>query len=197
MNYVLLALTAQCWQVIHRPPPKVVTHSTGGELYNIMLRELRSVGAPTWMSAELEAPTKFTVFAFVLDQGPDNQWVVKFIRSLLSGRLRVAMMTVWCFLHQYHLIVKNVVAFLDAFRWTSPAAVDTAYFHGISSISNCWRMPGNPAKVYNKTCELFGDVAGASYAKKVPGRALRGRLPESTNLSHFSDLVARLGPWSP
>ena len=45
---------------------RVVT-STSSELYNMMLRELQSVGCPNWLSAEHDA-SQMVIYAFVMDK---------------------------------------------------------------------------------------------------------------------------------
>ena len=163
---------------------RVVT-STSSELYNMMLRELQSVGCPHWLSAEHDA-SRTVVYAFVMDQGPDNQGATRFIKQLLVDKPSTMMLTVWCFMHQYHLIVKNLLVMLDKHRW-SGSPINTEYFSLLSAVSNCWRSPGNPTKIYNKTCEKFGDLAGKLYAKTVPGKAVRGRWGSIDNLEALLD----------
>ena len=74
----------------------------------------------------------------VMDQGPDNQAVVKVIRSLLASRIHVSLVVVWCFMHQYHIAVKNVLSVLDTWSW-SDTQLSPPYFNGLATISNCWR----------------------------------------------------------
>ena len=149
---------------------KKVLYSTSSELYNIMLRELACVGCPHWMSCQLE-DSATNIFAFTLDQGPDNQGLVKFIKSLLVGKPSTMMLVTWCFMHQSHLIVKNALTLLDKCKWWSTDDLGKLdYFSAVSAIANCWRTPGNPMKIYEKGCCLFGDIAGKQYAKLIPGR---------------------------
>jgi hypothetical protein len=152
-----------------------VVYGTGSELYNIILKELASVGCRDWMSPALDSNSAVSVFAFVLDQGPDNQAATRFIRSLLVEKLNVMIVVVWCFTHQYHIIVKNMLLILNSWTWTEAASPASPYFAGLATVSNCWRSPGHPIKIYEKTCQLFGDPAGLEFAKKLPSKAVRGR----------------------
>ena len=115
-----------------------VVYGTGTELYNIILKELRSVGCPDWFSEAFDPNRSITTFAMVMDQGPDNQAVVKIIRSLLASRIHVSLVVVWCFMHQYHIAVKNMLLVLDTWSW-SDTQLSPPYFNGLATISNCWR----------------------------------------------------------
>ena len=87
-------------------------HGTAAELYNLMLREMSSVGAPSWMSCRLQERAT-NIFLFTLDQGPDNQGCMKFIKELLVGKPHTMMMITWCMMHQCQLNVKAALAILD------------------------------------------------------------------------------------
>ena len=173
-----------------------VVSSTSSELYNMIIKELSSVGCPDWLSPVWAAPPEsdggplveppVVVYGFSLDQGPDNQGMVKMVQSMLAQVPRVMMLVVYCCLHQYHLVVKNVLAFLDSFSFDD-APFTTQYFSGISAVSNCWRSPGHPVKIRDKACELLGDLAGMSIAGKVPGRAQRGRWGSIDNFEALID----------
>jgi hypothetical protein len=153
-----------------------VHHGTGSELYAIMAHELKSVGCPTWEAPELQSEHCASVFALVLDHGPDNQAATKMIRATLVDKPRVLFVVVWCFFHQYHLIVKNLLLVLDRWSWTG-AEYSTPYFNGLATIANCWRSPGHPTKIYDTACSMFGAPVANSTAKKMPPRAVRGRRP--------------------
>jgi len=115
-----------------------VVYGTGPELYNIILKELHSVGCPDWLSEAFDPRNSITIFACVMDQGPDNQAVVKIIRSQLVTRIHVGLVVVWCFMHQYHIAVKNLLLVLDAWSWSN-TQISPVYFAGLATISNCWR----------------------------------------------------------
>lgn len=76
---------------------------TSDELYNIMRRECESTGCPDWMAAgagdaDTSAGTaSVSVYAFVMDQGPDNQGVTTHISALLCSEPQKMMIVVWCF----------------------------------------------------------------------------------------------------
>ena len=63
------------------PDIQPVKLGTGRELYSIMLKELRGVGINMWL-----VPHDGVVcWGLALDHGPDNDWVVGFITSLLDN----------------------------------------------------------------------------------------------------------------
>lgn len=57
-------------------------------------------------------------FNFGLDKGPDCQGVEGRVRHALSGVTHVSCTTIFCFLHQIHLIVKCSLGDLDAVSWS-------------------------------------------------------------------------------
>jgi hypothetical protein len=55
------------------------------------------------------------------------------------------------------------------------------------------RSTGHPIKIFEAACSLFGDMAGVEFAKKVPGRAMRGR--PCSNYYIESYIINALGCW--
>lgn len=94
-----------------------VTAGTSDELYNIMRREFESIGCPDWVAAgagdagSSAGTPSVSVYAFVMDQGPHNQRVTKHISALLRSEPQKMMIVVWCFFHQYHIIVNSGMLF--------------------------------------------------------------------------------------
>ena len=157
----------------------LVSFGTGEETYSIMLKEFDSLGATSWEKAAAECATdahKLCIFAFALDNGPDNQGATRRVRTALEGHDRVMFATTWCVFHQYHLAIKSMLVVLDKSKWSPPAdALPTTYFSGVSSVSNSWRAPGIARKIYLAGAAAFGDVAALQRCKKIPGRVLRER----------------------
>ena len=79
-----------------------------------MLKEIRGVCINMWL-----VPHDGVVcWGLALDHGPDNDWVVGFITSLLDKDLFTWCCGVWCFFHQYHFIVKAMISVLDSFTFS-------------------------------------------------------------------------------
>jgi hypothetical protein len=109
------------------PNLMVVSHGTGAELYNIMLREFKSVSIESWShsiaraslaadaaSASVEGAVdeveeELEAFGFALDKGPDNTSAIKMIQSATELCPMVLMFVVWCFLHQYQIAVRSTL----------------------------------------------------------------------------------------
>jgi hypothetical protein len=153
---------------------QVVRAGTGVELYNTMIRELRSVGIHDWIIMGLEE-TSITMLLFALDKGPDNQLAIKLIRNNVAAFPLLFIGIVWCFFHQWNLIIKSMLDLIDGFEWSDGFRFKVSYTAGLGTITNTWRSPGNPLKVYGEACKRFGPEAGRLYAKKVPGRFVKQR----------------------
>ena len=123
-----------------------VVQGTGAELYNIVLKEFASVGCKTWDDRAREFASKnfpgMSVFVCTLDKGPDNQGLCKLMTNSLTTCPNVMCWFIYCFLHQYHLIVKTVLQILDDFEWDEPD-YQSKYFSGIATVANTWRSPGH------------------------------------------------------
>ena len=155
---------------------QVVDSGSGKELYFNVLREFKSVGAPSWESRSAEShttPNRFSLYACGLDKGPDCQLFSRLLRSAIVPAVNVACCTVWCFFHQFHLGYKSHIAFMEGFVWKD--VNHPAKFHGgIATIANVWRSHGFPRKLEKVVAKKFGEEAAERVAKR-PGRALRGR----------------------
>ena len=185
-------LSFEALVVYNRALPDIqpVKLGTGRELYSIMLKELRGVGINMWL-----VPHDGVVcMGLALDHGPDNDWVVGFITSLLGKDLFTWCCGVWCFFHQYHLIVKAMISVLDSFTF-SERDFDSSYFSAVATIANTWRTPGNPRKILDAACQQFGDSAGVQHAKRFPGRAKRGRWGSIDSVEELLDSGGHVLAW--
>ena len=161
---------------------QILSEKTGENLRALILRQMRQVGCPTWVqrAQELqreifEASERVSVYVFVLDNGGDNQLATRLIRKEVSARDRIMMITVWCFVHQYQLVVKRLLADLNAWTWPDRHWGETSYTTGVSAISNAWRSSGNHCKIVACGARLYGPVVAQRYLSKIPGRVLAGR----------------------
>ena len=133
------------------------------------------IGCPTWKSRLAPAtPNLFTIFGFSLDSGTDNIGAVKRIASLAEGGEHIAIISAFCFLHQYHLVAKSFLLQLDAFKFTGDPE-KTTYVSAVATIANVWRSPGVANMLRSKAAQLFGDGVAAHVCGKTPGRAIRTR----------------------
>jgi hypothetical protein len=151
---------------------QTVKAGTAAELYGMALREMDSVGCPTWPSrcadsmraeaslanqtlAELATCTilpLLTMYIFGFDQGSENGKFTKMACSALSNSVYTMMTVVWCLSHQSHIIVRCLLEYLDAFDWSVFLDDDTDelevweslphYTLLVSNFSSCWRSPG-------------------------------------------------------
>ena len=81
---------------------------------------------------------------------------------------------VWCFMHQTQLLLKSMLAVLDAHKGAE-FTLPTSYFASVATVSNLWRSPGI-STLLRKTCaELFSEEISSAAFRKTPGRCLRGR----------------------
>ena len=85
-------------------------------------KEMRSVHGPTWADklAEVQAGRqhqRLSVYLFGFDQGSENTRMTKLVREQVKGCTFVMMLVSWCLLHQMHLIVRQVLDFIDYFEW--------------------------------------------------------------------------------
>ena len=161
---------------------QILSEKIGENLRALILRQMRNVGCPTWVqrAQELqretfEASERVSVYVFVLDNGGGNQLATRLIRKEVSARDRIMMITVWCFFHQYQLVVKRLLADLNAWSWPDRHWGETSYTTGVSAISNAWRSSGNHCKIVACGARLYGPVVTQRYLSNTPGRVLAGR----------------------
>ena len=155
-----------------------VAKGDGKETYAFVLRQIASVGCPTWedkRKSSEASPDEFTIYTIVVDAGGDNQSLLKRVGMDLTGATSVCYIAVFCFLHQIHLISKAVLKILDEWQWSGDVSLPTTYFSGIATIANTWRSTGNASKIRVEAARLFGEDTSDAYFKGPPGRCLRGR----------------------
>ena len=89
----------------------------------------------------------------------------------------LCILSVFCFLHQYHLIVKQVLTVLDGWSWAEWGVYDVpcTYFSGVATVANTWKSPGMPRKVRDTCAREFGETVSLKLCARVPGRCIKGR----------------------
>ena len=155
---------------------QTVEEGTGKETYVLMKSELESVGCPSW-TLRASTPSdnnRFSLFNFCLDNGPDNGWSTKAIKTEISDAPHVAMSVMWCRLHQYHLIVRDVLGGLDEFRF-SAQRLEVKYFSALATTINTIRSTGMMTKIRKVAEERFGLEAATAHCGRMPAKCLRGR----------------------
>eukprot|EP00959_Pyramimonas_sp_CCMP1952_P420348 8804436-Pyramimonas_sp.AAC.1 len=109
-----------------------LTGSSAAETYYCCIRELQSVGCPTWVEAARSAATSstnnFTLYLFGTDAGSDNTGTISAVKRDLDSCAAVAFHASFCYFHQMHLIVKHMLTVLDSWRWPEPHQPKTKYF---------------------------------------------------------------------
>ena len=84
-----------------------IQYGTGDEFYQIVQREMQSVGAPTWLERSkawhnpgpLPASHRLSIYLFGLDKGPDNQGGCRRIKLDLVDVPHIAFHAQWCLFH--------------------------------------------------------------------------------------------------
>jgi hypothetical protein len=106
------------------------------------MKELASVGCPSWEDPPIH---DVTVYSMVLDAGPDNQSFLRRVSTSLTDTPNVMFLSVFCMMHQCHLITKGMLKILDNWDWVDESYnLPVGYFSGVSAIANLWRGTGNP-----------------------------------------------------
>ena len=135
------------------------------------------MGAPTWVQRSHEAPSaphRLSVFQFGADAGPDNLGTARRVQASLRGVPNVMCFCVWCFMHQTQLLLKSMLAVLDAHKGAE-FTLPTSYFASVATVSNLRRSPGISTRLRKTCAELFSEEISSAAFRKAPGRCLRGR----------------------
>lgn len=117
---------------------------------------------------------KLSLYKFVLDAGQDKRSMLQRIKRELLGVSTVMFMSVFCMMHQCHLITKSIIAKLDAWE-VKGHKMATEYFAGAATIANVWRSTGTCFKIRSHAATLCGEDVAQKHFTKVPGRCLGGR----------------------
>ena len=151
---------------------QIVKDGSGAETFQLMLHEFASVKAPTIeQRCKSQDPSVISLYLHGLDNGPDNQGMMKRIAYECLPVDTCMFAVVWCTFHQAHLIAKcQLEAMMDC-HFTDKG-LSVSYFAAISSIVNVWRSTGTIAKMCSASIALFGFDTTVN---KLPGRPLRGR----------------------
>ena len=152
-------------------------YGTGAETYNHMLKELKSVGCPDWVTRSI-SPLPGSIYCIIcdLDMGPDNVAAIKSVKAFIEHKPWVMVFVNWCFEHQHHLIVESVYKLLDSWTWSAlfePLGV--SYFSGVKICCNTWRSSGTPRRLTAQVRKDFGDAAVKKYVPRIPSRPMKGR----------------------
>ncbi|CAK0805617.1 unnamed protein product, partial [Prorocentrum cordatum] len=152
----------------------------GPETHAFMLTHLKSVHCPTWReraAAPPENPFFASVYIFGVDAGPGNLGALKRIPEDLRGAPdRVMFSAVFCFMHQLHLIVKDLLDRTEGFDW-GPLKEGKRYWGTVATVANVWRSCGAPTRIHQAAVDIPGGGIHVAHEffGKIPGRPLRGR----------------------
>ena len=157
---------------------------TTEETEAIVRKQFKSVGCPHWtdrMAASELSPADGGVFCMcccALDAGPDNVGLSVRTVSLLARHYMISVVFVFCFMHQYQLIVKALLTYTD--KWEAEWGTDadmagTPFVSGVATIANVWRSPGVPTKLYNACCLLYTDMVANDVCRITPSKAVKTR----------------------
>ena len=67
-----------------------------------------------------------------LDAGPDNLGLCRRIKHDIEKSPWIALLTVWCLMHQFHLGVKGVLMIMDLWEWGEGQEPSQQHFNAIS-----------------------------------------------------------------
>ncbi|CAK0828843.1 unnamed protein product [Prorocentrum cordatum] len=147
-----------------------VEKDSGPETLAFMQTHLESVYCPPWQSrasatAE-EKPFFASVYGFGVDAGPGNQCDLRKVREQLQhAPPRVMFCAMFCFMHQVHLIVKDLLVRTEGFEW-GPLKDGKRYWGTVATVASVWRPP---------SMSLGAADVAHRYFRKSPGQPLRGR----------------------
>ena len=170
------------WASFMRARPDLQTEvlGTGEELYFMTLREMQSVGIPTFedrVEQSVQTSRRFSVYVSGVDRGPNCQNCARRVRSKLKGIKKVACATIWCFFHALQLAFKDHIALVEGFDFEG-VELPCRFHGGLATIANTWRSVGVPRKLTNACIALYDRDQAARHVQrlaKLPQRCLRGR----------------------
>lgn len=157
-------------------PVQVVRAATAKHTMELMKAAIKSVGAKTWAERALAAVfSALTVFCFALDAGPDNVAGLTGVVEELEYTPWVSILSLWCLLHQYSLMMKYFYSVID--KWAFADDIEkTPYVTCVSSVAGLWRSPGTGRKLFNACADVLFDAQTAQMIfGKTPGRCIRTR----------------------
>jgi hypothetical protein len=182
-----LLLSSQCAQLVQASDLLEVKHGTAAETHQFALHHLSSVGCQTWQEAAQRLPgvscpgpdgvPALEAYIFGVDAGPDNVGMLGRVREDLRDVLHVLFIGVFCFLHQSHLIVRDLLNHLDGFDLgLLGGGSSRRYWSSVATVANQWRSIGVPKKLRRAAAQIYGaDSVNVDSYRKVPGKPLRGR----------------------
>eukprot|EP00959_Pyramimonas_sp_CCMP1952_P465911 9489116-Pyramimonas_sp.AAC.1 len=160
---------------------QVIRASTAVELEQIIVKQLKSVSCPSWVSPPPPL-AYFRVFIMMLDSAADNVAVVKAIVRYLSDVPNVAMISQFCLLRQYSLMMGAFYTVMESFELGGEDAFK--YVSRLAAIANTWRMPGGGRIIWDTCAECFGEETASLMCSRTPGRAIRTRWGSLGSIEH-------------
>ena len=147
---------------------------TGELAYTLALRELKSVGCPSWVQRCQENREDCrTVYAMCLDAGPDNKGMLRRVKEATKKNLFVMVVVLWCLLHQLHLIVKAVLVVMDNWDWPVAVQPPKKRFAGVSLFSSLWRSTGTSTTIVKAATLECGSSIAEQFFASCPSQCIR------------------------
>ncbi len=185
-------LAAQCGHLVAACDWLEVIRGDGLECcYTHCLQHFRSVGCATWLQAvaaggvDSAGAQPLSLYLFGTDAGPENVGMLGRIGRDIAGKRWVMYEAVFCYLHQCHLVIWDLLTVVESFD-CGLLGSDSGrqYWSTVATFANVWRSVGMPKKIKAAAVAHFSDVENrggqpigpltASY-RTIPGRPLRGR----------------------
>ncbi|CAK0798376.1 unnamed protein product [Prorocentrum cordatum] len=131
------------------------TVRTGGakETTDLVTRQFRNAGLPTWMEAACRDGPSFRSYHFCLDSGPDCVGLVRAAVAAVSNVRWVMISSYFCRFHQNALIQQSMVDITNNWEWHTPWG-SSSFLSGLKVIANTLRGAGVPRKVREAAAEL-------------------------------------------
>ena len=168
-----------------------VLEGTAEELYATILKHFKSAFLKTWLDRKNNLVAGFanhvlSHFCMAVDKGGDNVGVIRRIVKDVETTLMIMIWTIFCFFHQFHLIVEKMVKILDNWDWDSDsddecepnpetAKLPVKYFNCMKIVCNTMRFSGNRRKLSEKAEQLFGDAVARDIGGKAMPAPVKGR----------------------
>ena len=152
---------------------QIQVDSTGRGTHAMYIKQLESLGCPTWRQPPRQNPMHVDVWLCTSDQGPDQIKARQIIRAEVAahGKPNVMFWEWGCTMHNAQLIIRDSLDVIDEFL--KAAEVPWRYFSLIAKTVNVWRDNGK--KLFDEWLRQWGPESAMLHAYIVPHRCLAGR----------------------
>jgi hypothetical protein len=116
----------------------VVLYSTTAGTHSLLLKQLRSVGCPTWLDKVGNGDgAMIRWFFYVSDGGPDQVGFAKHLIQQTSNRVQILAVVSRCYMHMLQLMFRSGLAVLDA--WCKRYKKPWTFYSALTKLIHIWR----------------------------------------------------------